>query len=66
MLLEWMLHSLNAYLSHCTMHAIPALWNAFMLKISKVDIGGVFFWFFLYCFSWLIYASICCGERGNE
>uniref|UniRef100_F1KYZ1 Gamma-tubulin complex component n=1 Tax=Ascaris suum TaxID=6253 RepID=F1KYZ1_ASCSU len=35
MLLEWMLHSLNAYLSHCTMHAIPALWNAFMLKISK-------------------------------
>uniref|UniRef100_A0A915AXS0 Gamma-tubulin complex component n=1 Tax=Parascaris univalens TaxID=6257 RepID=A0A915AXS0_PARUN len=35
MLLELMLHSVNAYLSHCTMHAIPTLWSAFMQKISK-------------------------------
>ncbi|VDK56715.1 unnamed protein product [Anisakis simplex] len=35
-MLEWMLHILNAILSHFTVHIIPALWSSFVNKISKV------------------------------
>ncbi|VDM49410.1 unnamed protein product [Toxocara canis] len=34
-LLEWMLHLLNAILSHTTVHVIPGLWNTFITKITK-------------------------------
>lgn len=33
--LESMLHTLNAYISHCSMNIIPVEWNLFMEKVSK-------------------------------